>query len=412
MTTHLPETESVALGTPWHIASYRRIWFGTVILALAVQFERLAIGWLVLIETDSVFLTAATYAIQKAPASLVAPIAGDITDRVSRSRILAVSAFCRAMVALSLAALTSSGIDHLWMVFALVALSGIGQTFSIPATQGLITDIVPRRMAMRAVALQSTGARGVGALGSLLGGLAITAFGVPSALITGAVVFIFGSCIMATMPKFAPARTVSGAIKPGIVKDAAAGLVSLMRLPTVRTLLLIAFVVEMFAFAYHAVMPSMARNVLNVAADGLGTLALMSGLGAVIGAAALATVGETSRKGLLLIGITISFGFVLTAFASSTVLPLSLVLIMGVGAMAAVFDALQWTLLQQCVPDTMRGLVIGSWMFVISFGWIGQLTMGAVAQAVGVQWALGGAGCLVILTGALAYAFSARLRDA
>ena len=412
MTTHLSETETTALGTPWRIALYRRVWFGTVILALAVQFERLAIGWLVLIETDSVFLTAAAFAIQKAPASLVAPIAGDITDRVSRSRILAVTAFCRAMVAISLAALTSGGTHHLWMVFALVALSGIGQTFSIPATQGLITDIVPRRMAMRAVALQSTGARGVGALGSLLGGLAISAFGVPSALITGALVFLLGSCAMATMPKFGPARTASGAIKPGIVKDAATGLVSLMRLPTVRTLLSIAFVVEMFAFAYHAIMPSVARDVLNVAADGLGTLTLMAGIGAVIGVATLATVGETSRKGLLLIGITITFGFMLTTFASSSVLPLSLVLVMGVGAMAAVFDALQWTLLQQCVPDTMRGLVIGGWMFVISFGWIGHLAMGAVAQAVGVQWALGGAGCLVILTGALAYAFSPRLRDA
>ena len=409
---HLVETGTASLGTPWRIAPYRHVWFGTVIMALAVQFERLAVGWLVLIKTDSVFLTAAAFAIQKAPASIVAPIAGDITDRMSRSRILAVSAFCRAMVAISLAALTSGGTHHLWMVFALVALSGIGQTFSIPATQGLITDIVPRRMAMRAVALQSTGARGVGALGSLFGGLAITAFGVPSALITGAVVFLFGSSIMATMPKFGPARTVSGAIKPGIIKDSVVGLVSLMRLPTVRTLLLIAFVVEMFAFSYHAIMPSMARDVLNVSADGLGTLTLMAGFGAVIGVAALATVGETSRKGLLLIGITIIFGVMLTAFATSVVLPLSMVLVMGVGAMAAVFDALQWTLLQQYVPDTMRGLVIGGWMFVISFGWIGHLTMGAVAQAVGVQWTLGSAGCLVILTGALAYAFSPRLRDA
>ena len=81
-----------------------------------------------------------------------------------------------------------------------------------------------------------------------------------------------------------------------------------------------AFVVEKLAFVYHGIMPSVARDVLNVAADGLGTLTLMAGFGAVIGVAALATVGETSRKGLLLIGVTITFGFMLTAFASSAVL--------------------------------------------------------------------------------------------
>ena len=407
---HLPETETAALRTPWHIASYRRVWFGTVILALAAQCERIAIGWFVLIETDSVFFAAAAFAIQKAPASLIAPMAGDITDRVSRSRVLAVAASSRAVVAISLAVLTAGGLHHLWMVYVLVALSGIGQTFSIPATQGLITDIVPQRMVMRAVALQSIGARGVGALGSLFGGLAITAYGVPPTLITGAMVFLAGAVVMATMSKIGPARTASGAIKPGIVKEAAVGLVSLMRLPTVRTLLAIAFVVEMFAFAYHSIMPSVARDVLNVAADGFGTLTLMAGVGSVLGVTALATIGETPRKGMLLIAVTVLFGIMLTAFASSTVLPLSLVLVMGVGAMAAVFDALQWILLQQCVPDTMRGLVIGGWMFVISYGWIGHLAMGAIAQAVGVQWALGGAGCLVILTGALAYTFSSRLR--
>ena len=41
------------------------------------------------------------------------------------------------------------------------------------------------------------------------------------------------------------------------------------------------------------------------------------------------------------------------------------------------------------------------------FGVPSALITGA---AVGVQWALGGAGCLVVLTGALAYAFSPRLR--
>jgi MFS family permease len=410
LTGYSSETNAITKGSPWRIAAYRRVWFSTVIIALANWCERIAIGWLVLIETDSVFLTAASFAIQKAPASLVAPVAGDISDRISRSRILAVTAFCKAIIVLTLAVLTSNGINHLWMVFALVALGGIGQTFAVPATQGLITDIVPQRMVMRAVALQTTGARGVGAVGSLVGGLTITSFGVPAALNTGAFVFLIGAFVMATMPRYRSARTAPGTIGLRILMEAVTGLISLMRLPIVGPLFLIAFVVEIFAFAYQAILPSVARDVLNVDADGLGTLTLMAGFGAVIGVAILATVGDLSRKGILLIGVTIAFGLMLMVFASSGIFPLSLLLVMGIGAMAAVFDTLQWTLLQQHVPDAMRGLVIGGWMFVISFGWIGQLTMGAMAQAIGVQWALGGAGGLVVLTGIMANVFCSRLR--
>jgi len=413
LTTPSSETKAARQGSPWRIAEYRRVWFGTVIFALASRYERLAIGWLVLLKTDSVFLAAASFAIQKAPASLVAPVAGDISDRVSRSRILALTAICKAIIVASLAALTSEGINHLWMVFALVALSGIGHAFEVPATQGLITDIVPRPMAMKAVALQLTGARGMGAIGGLVGGLAIASFGVSVALNSGACVYLIGACVVATIPRYGSARgAASGTIGPGIVVDAAKGLISLMRLSVVRTLLMTAFIVEMFAFAYHAVLPSVARDVLKVEADGLGMLTGMGGLGAVIGVAILATVAYVTRKGMLLVVVTITFGLLLTAFAASAILPLSLILIMGIGAMAAMFDALQWTLLQQYVPEAMRGLVIGGWVFVISFGWIGQLALGAVAQAIGVQWALGGAGCLVILTGIVAFVSSPRIRTA
>ena len=91
--------------------------------------------------------------------------------------------------------------------------------------------------------------------------------------------------------------------------------------------------------------------------------------------------------------------------------PLSLVLITGVGAMAAAFDAMQWILLQQHVPDHMRGRAIGGWVFAIGFGWIGHLALGGAAAAFGVQWALAAAGAMVLLTGAAAAA-APKLRSA
>ena len=396
----------------WRIAEYRRLWFGTVFLALANQCERLAVSWLVLVQTDSVFLTAASLTVKKVPGCLIAPVAGDISDRVSRSRMLAATALYKAVLLALLASLSLDGSAHIGLVFVLAALSGIGQSFEIPATQGLITDTVPKRMAMHAVALQSTGARAVGAIGSLTGGLVVASFGVAAALFTGTGMFLIGAAILTTMPRSGRRRQAAGAIGPGILLEAARGLASLMRLPVVDVLLWTAFGVEVFGFAYSALLPSVARDLLNVGADGLGTLTLMSGVGSVIGVAVLAAFGHFPRKGWLLVGITVAYGLLLAAFASSGIFPLSLALIVGVGAMAAMFDTMQWTLLQQHVPDGLRGRAIGGWVFAIGFAWIGQLGLGAVAEVAGVQWALAGSGGLVVLIGLSVCLLSPKLRAA
>ena len=64
------------------------------------------------------------------------------------------------------------------------------------------------------------------------------------------------------------------------------------------------------------------------------------------------------------------------------------------------------------VPDEMRGRAIGAWVFAIGFGWIGHLGLGAVGEVFGVQWALAGAGIVVIATGLAALAVSPGLRRA
>jgi predicted MFS family arabinose efflux permease len=214
---------------------------------------------------------------------------------------------------------------------------------------------------------------------------------------------------MATIPSTARDAHAAISFHPRIFRESASALAQLARRPVVGGLLLTAFVVEIFGFAFGAVMPSLARDVLGADVRGLGALNFMLGLGAVAGMAALATLGNPSRKGRLLTGVTVCYGLTLVGFAASGVFTVSLAIAVGVGAMAALFDAIQWTLLQQYVPDDQRGRVIAGWVFAISFGWVGQLALGAASQAFGVRWALGSAGALVVLAG-IAAARSLRAR--
>ena len=406
-----PERRLTAALGAFRYPAYRRVWAAGALIALAAWTERLAVGWLVLTKTDSVFLTAASLAARQAPGLIAAPLAGAISDRLPRWRLLGIAAAFRALILALLAVFALSGLEPLWVAFALVALAGVGHSFEIPATQALVTDTVPRRSAMHAVTLQSAGARGVGALGGLIGGVVIAAYGVPAALLAGAFVSLIGGLVVGTMRRTAPRRPPIRSRNASVLRDVADGLRVMFAIPLVRTLLGLALLVEMFGFAYQSVLPAVARGVLQVGEVGLGLLSTMAGFGSLAGVIALTAAGGVRRRGRLLIGIILGYGAFLSAFAASGVFPLSLVLITGVGAMAAAFDAMQWILLQQHVPDRMRGRAIGGWVFAIGFGWMGYLALGGAAQTFGVQWALAATGALVALTG-IAAAAAPKLRSA
>ncbi len=306
--------------------AFRRVWVTGVLIALAAWTERLAAGWLILTETDSVFLTAVSFAVRQAPGLIAAPIAGALSDRMPRSRLLGLAAAFRAVLLALLALFALSGLEPLWVAFVLIALAGVAHSFETPCTQALVTDSVPRRAAMNAVALQSVGARGVGALGGLLGGVVIASYGIPAALFAGAAVSLAGGLVVATMRPPAARSARPGRRDTSVLSDVADGLRVMFSVPLVRTLLLLAVLVEMFGFAYHSVLPAVARNVLEVGEVGLGVLTMMAGFGSLAGVLALTAIGNVGRRGLLLIGITLGYGAFLVSFASSGLFPLSLAL--------------------------------------------------------------------------------------
>jgi MFS family permease len=394
----------------WAYGTFRRVWFATVLFSLGNWTERLVVGYFVLNESGSVFLTAATFAARQAPGVFAAPIAGAFVDRWPRNRVLALTAIYKTSILTGLAIVASSESPGLWLIFLLTSFSGIGQSFEIPATQGLVTDSVPRQVRMNAVAVQSVGARGVGALGALVSGIVIDEVGVSVALIIGAAAFVSGA-LMTLLIRVTPVR-ISVEQRPRfglqLFRRAYLDLLLLLRTPAIRVLLIAAVLVEMFGFAFGGLLPSVSVNVLGTAATGIGALTMMGSFGGLAGVIMLSLVGDYPRKEKLLVGITLAYGGFLILLASSRLFPLSMVFITGVGMAAALFDAMQWTLLQGKAPEDMRGRVIGGWVFAIGFGWLGLLSLGALGEVVGVQWALGGAGTLVLATGVVLWRISHR----
>ena len=389
---------------------FRRLFAAQLLFGFANWMNRLAVGWIVLDQTGSAFLTALSFAAQTAPGVLVAPFAGAVADRFDRRIVLGAAALGKSSVMILLAISVFFVDDVVWLMIPLVAMVGALTSFEMPSAQAMAVDIVGADQATNAIATQSAGSRAVGIIGGITGGVLLGAAGGPAVFITAAVVFGAGALVVATIG--ALPRPETAEIRRSVIGNTVDGLKAMTGIPTVRTLLILAIFIEILAFSYMSVLPVVAKERLEVGEVGLGVLSAMTGVGGLAGSIWLVMMSQYKSRGKLLLGAGFLYGVGILAFSGSGWFVLSMFIIVGIGFMASLFDALQWTLLQINVPNVMRGRAVSGWVFAIGFGWIGHLELGAVSESLGVQWALAinGVGVMIVIIVALLVA--PRLRAA
>jgi len=260
----------------------------------------------------------------------------------------------------------------------------------------------------------SVATRAVGAAGALTGGLLIASLGPGAVFFLGALAFAAGGYAVSRVVVAQPGLSLERpSLRIGkLFGSTYGGIKILLGIPVVATLLGFAMVVEILGFTYQSVMPSLAKDVLGVGSVGLGALTAMAAIGGLAGSVLITAISDYDRKGLLAVGIIFLYGGGLIALGVSEIFPLSLLIVTVVGTMASSFDALQWTMLMENVPDDMRGRAMGGWIFAIGFGWAGSLELGIIAEVYSVGWALSVNGIGLFALGVMALMFASRLRRA
>jgi MFS family permease len=123
--------------------------------------------------------------------------------------------------------------------------------------------------------------------------------------------------------------------------------------------------------------------------DGVGTpqtrlwmLMACQGLGAILGALIVGSLGRFRHMGRALLTAQILLGIFIAGFAASQSLPLSLVLLFVGGICSMAVFSMSFSLLQLTVPDELRGRVVSIYMVALRGGWpLGGLVAGALADA-------------------------------
>jgi MFS family permease len=359
--------------------NFRLYWFGQMISLAGTWMQSVAQGWLVYELTHSPFALGLVGFAASLPVLLFSLFGGVLADRVNRRSLLVATQTLSMIQAFLLAGLTFTGLVQVWHVILLAFTLGAINAFDNPARQAFVVEMVDREDLMNAIALNSTVFNLARVLGPAIAGALLALVGVTACFFLNGVSFlavIAGLLAMNLRPTRRPARIGS------MWTNLADGLRYIRADPTVLTLIALVAVIGIFGMPYATLMPIFADQVLHVGEQGYGFLLSMMGLGALIGALGVASLGNFRHKGWLLTAGDLLFPAMLLLFSLSRSFVVSAFLLMGVGAALVSRAATTNTLVQTMIPDELRGRV----MSVYTMMFLGMTPLGAFQAGVVANW--------------------------
>lgn len=366
---------------------YRRFWVAQFVSNIGSWMQTVAQGWLVYRLTDSPFLLGVVGFAVSAPSVVLMLPGGVVADHFDRKRVVGVSQIAQAASALFLAMMIAAGRISVWHIIAAALVVGIAQSFSAPAFQAMIVDLLEDRGRLpNAIAMNSLQFNSSRVAGPLIAGVTLSAWGPFWCFFVNAVSFLPLTWVLFTTRN----RQLPLTGQPAMVARLAEGF-RFVRSDRLVTLLLgIVAVSSVFAYPFINLMPVIARVTFANDAAGLGYLMSVVGVGALSGALALSMRTPGHERSLVLIAVTLlgngaALGLVGVFRAKAIVLPL----LFACGVTMVVCMALCNTTIQRRVPDAMRGRVLSMYTFAF-FGAVplGYLGSGIVAERYGIAMAL------------------------
>jgi len=371
---------------PLRSRNFALIWSAALVSNLGSWMQTIALGVLVYQRTNAPGWTTLVTAAGFVPIGLLAPIGGALADRLDRRRWLILTTLAETLFAALLAVLVGTHHDPPAALVALSFLGGASGAIGFPAYQAMVPDLVPKKDLLGAVSLSSAQYNLGRVIGPALAGAVLLTqnyaivFGINAASFGAVVVAL----VLVRLPRPVPQQgslSFAGRILEGVR--------AARNEPGCRSAILCIAVVALLASPFIALVPVMARAVqpsgwsleLTTA-----TLVTAQGVGAVVGALALAGLAE--RFGRLRVLRTAIFvvPVLLCAYAAAPTLALAVPAFVAVGAGYIVVLSGLNTVVQLRAPVESRGRILSIYMMALGLVYpLGAVLQGWVANTQGVR---------------------------
>jgi MFS family permease len=378
---------------------FRLLWFGACTSSIGTWMQSVAQNWLVLELTNSPFLLGLDSFLGQIPIFLFSLIGGVIADRMDRRRLLIGSQVVQMSCAFLLASLFALGMitPHLWWpILALSFVVGLAQAFGGPAYQALIPTLVSAKDLPNAIALNSIQFNLARVIGPMLGGMALTSLGAAWCFSLNGISFVAVIISLSLLPMRPLAVRTSASLMASLKE----GIHFIQQQHAMSPLIVLAFLMTLLGIPLLVFLPVIVKDVFHMGPRVFTLMLCISGAGAVAGALTVAAFGHIHRKGLMTLLTLVCLGVLMTAFAMSTSLILSGILLFVAGAALVAVFAMISSLVQLITPDEMRGRVMSVYNVAFRGGMpIGALISGELISKYSVGPVLAGNGVLLAALG-------------
>jgi MFS family permease len=378
--------------------NFRLFFMGQNISLIGTWMQNVAIGWMVYRLTHSAAMLGIVGFATQIPSFVITPFSGVLADRVNKYRVILICQILAMLQALVLAVLTLSGRIVVWEIAVLGMTLGIISSIEIPTRHAFLVDMVERKEDLgNAIALNSLMFNAARLIGPPIAGFIIGMWSEGICFLVNALSYIaviWALCLMRIISR-------SNGVKSGHpLQELKDGIAYTFGSSPRRSILLLVGLMSLIAMSQSVLMPIFARDILRGGPDTLGFLVGAVGMGALVGAAYLAS-RKTAVRMLNIIPVAAGiFGTSLILLSFSRILWVSVALLFfsGIGLMSHM--VVSNTVLQMITEDSKRGRVMSFYtMAFMGMATFGTILGGAFASHFTAARTVLGGGILCIFAG-------------
>ncbi len=383
----------------------------------AMNMQMVARSWFMYELTGSAVMLGAVGLGSALPMLTVSLFGGVLADRMRKKSILVAGQFASALVALGIAVSITVGAITWIHLFVAALFQGLVLALMMPARQALIYELVGANTLMNAIALNAAAMNFIRLTAPAFAGFFIAFWGIESVYYIMAVLYVIGFMFAMRLPRTGTDRRRESTT----IQELIEGLRYIRHNADVLAILVLTLLATTLSMPYLFLLPIFTRDIFLVDVSIFGRLASrpligsllvalgessarqgllisVSGLGALAGSLAVASMSSRKRGLIFLLSLLLTaVSLVAFSITGSYLLALIFFITMGLGQAGRL--SLSNTLLLSNTDDTHQGRVMSVYMMNWGITMVGVFFVSILADRVGVQLAVGGsAGLLAAIT--------------
>ncbi|MGO4887352.1 MFS transporter [Anaerobacillus sp. MEB173] len=398
--TAIQENRSLA----FHYKNYNWFLAGSFLSRTGEWFDRVALNWFVFTMTDSALYIGLVEFCRLFPILLFSFFGGMAADIWDRRKVLLATQIGSMVSTFALAFVLLQGVDSFFPIAVVILIRGVFLSFEIPTRNALVANLIPKHALTSGLSFYSATLNTSRIIGPAIAGILLGFWAAPSLILINGVSFL---AVILTLFYIRPennqfyeqekiVRKENSQIR--FVESFKEMTDYLKNHPLVLGIVILGIVPMVFGFSYITLMPVFAKEILHAGSQEFGMLLSAAAIGAVLCSFTLGWGKYPLRKGELLFICILAFGIGLMLFSMSHSFVLSMLLMFIVGIVSQGYRVIHRVMIQEIVPDHLRGRILSIVTMDAGFLPLGSLLIGFLAQHFGAVPALFIMGFVCVLT--------------